>query len=205
MITLMRFVNFVVVMGLAALPVWQFLEPKCFAQVWEQARGPVHYYLLPAAAVIIALNLIAIVLWLGHKFSRRPDIEIISNDEPTVISSAAVEKRLLELASKFPGVRQTKIALEIRGREKPIICNLSFGLACETDITGRIDEVKKCLRDAFNRLLPGASGIEIKTKVFDLRAEEKLPETAAKREAPAYDGDFSGPLYPASEHHEGVN
>ncbi|GHS95313.1 hypothetical protein FACS1894107_16430 [Planctomycetales bacterium] len=39
MITLMRFVNFVVVMGLAALPVWQLLEPKCFAQVWEQARG----------------------------------------------------------------------------------------------------------------------------------------------------------------------
>jgi hypothetical protein len=203
--TLMRGIDFVVLMALAALPLWRMLSPECFLQHWnkENVQGAIHFYLVPVAALLIGLNLIAILLRLASKYSKRQDIEIYSNDEPTTISASAVEKRLLDLAAKFPGVRQTKIALDIHGRDKPIICKLSFGLACETDITGRIDEIKKCLRDAYNRLLPGTAGIEIITVVSELRAEDKLPETPKKDAAEFDENSFAGPVYsPASEHFE---
>lgn len=191
MFVLIRLLNFLVAVALAAGFIWHSCDAAGFAACWGRCLPHVERFLFPAAVVLVALNLYGILMGLIRRLKRRRDIEITSGDGNSIVSIAAVEKRLLDLATKFPDIRQARVALRIKKKDAPIQCAMTFGLAREHDVTGRVEEIKRCLHNAFQKLLPGAPGIEINARVVELRDEEARN--------PLVDDTFTGPVYPVHE------
>lgn len=188
---LMRFINFWLAVAISAATVLNHFEPDKYNLWYGFIETEVERLAVPVAIAIIALNLYAILSAMKRRFTKRRDIEIASSDGQIIISVSAVEKRLLDLATKFSDVRQARVALKFTKKDAVLRCALNFGLARDNDISGRVEEIKRCLRDAFLRLLPGAPGLEITAKINELRAED--PKTPANNS-----GDFYGPVYPST-------
>ena len=191
MFVLIRLLNFIVAVALAAGFIWHSFDAAGFSAFSERICPQVERFLFPAAVVLVVLNLYGLLMGIVRRLRRRRDIEITGGDGSSIVSIAAVEKRLLDLATKFPDIRQARVALRIKKKDAPIQCMMTFGLAREHDITGRVEEIKRCLHNAFQKLLPGAPGIEINARVVELRD--------AEARNPLVDDTFTGPVYPVHE------
>ncbi len=139
----------------------------------------------------ILLNLYNIYRSIRIMRSRQRAIEVDGKNGKSSISIDAVQRRIHEILAKADDVSSPRVNLEITGKGKPIKCGLEFCLQSTSNITGRADELKQTVREAFVRLIPGGPGIEISASVLDL-ANVKSTQTQSSS------SDFSGPVYPTS-------
>lgn len=196
MLILVRLLNFLVVLAGSAAFIWHCTDAASFSEFAMPLLPHVEKLLFPLAVVLAVLNIYALLVGVIRRLSKRQDIEIVSGDGASIVSIAAVEKRLLDMATKFTDIRQARVHLKIKKKDAPIQCTMVFGLAREHDVTGRIEEIKRTLHNAFQKLLPGAPGIEISARVVELRDEEACAKTT---------DTFTGPVYPTTHEYGNAN
>lgn len=188
---IIRLLNFLTALGCSAAFIWHNFDAAGAAAFYAKIQPQMERFFLPMAIVIVVLNVYGLLAAVVRRLQRRQDIEISGGDGVSIVSIAAVERRMLDLTTKFSDIRQARVTLKIKKKDAPIHCSLVFGLAREHDITGRIEEIKRCLHNAFQKLLPGATGLDIHARVVELRDEETR--------TPTNEDTFIGPVYPVHE------
>ncbi len=144
------------------------------------------------AVAVLALNVYVIVTRAKHCDSCR-QIEIVTDNGVNRISVHALEAQLLDELVSETDVSAAKIALEVRGENQPVRGSLSFKLTRQANVTGRSDELKKKVRDAFDRILSGKASLDLSANVLDLLPEKKSVDAG---KTPS---EFYGPVYPDHE------
>lgn len=191
--TLVRFLNFIIVFAFAAVIFWYEFANNSFTAHWNNfltIRGP--FILVCVAAVIVLLNIYTLIHTLKQLRKRKRAIEVQTDNGLNSISIDAVQKRLSEILASTEDVLHPRLYLEIGHKNKPVKCSVEFGLKCTKNITGRTDEIKGLLRDAFNIMIPGSSGIDIQASIIDIEGDAVTIKTK-------HETVFSGPVYPNDE------
>lgn len=145
-----------------------------------------------ALATLLGIGTILLNLFLIIAESRaagKRQITIESEGGPITIATTAVEAQLLEALAALPDIADPRVTLEVRERQQPIQCLLTFKLQRQDDIPGRLEGIKGKVREAFSRLFSGRAEIEIVASVTDL-----LPPPPPRESSPPK--EFTGPVYP---------
>lgn len=143
--------------------------------------------LILLACAVVLLNIYCAYRYFQILRTRRRAIEVTGKNGLSSVSIDAVQNRLLDVLSKLQDVAHPRVRLSVGGNT--IRCALEFALQRSRDITGRADEVKQAIRDAFMRMIPGGPTIEITVNVTDIEAPQDVERTGES-------SAFSGPVYP---------
>lgn len=145
-----------------------------------------------AALVTLLLNLLSRVHDALGGEARR--VLTLQGDNGTnLISIPALEARLLDVLASSSDVSNPKLTLHVRGEGVPLLCDLSYALHRIENVTGRADEIKRRIREAFLSIIPEGIGIEMNAHVLDL-LRDGATVSSVGYEAPSR--EFSGPIYP---------
>ena len=139
------------------------------------------------AIAVILLNIYCAYRYFQILRSRQRAIEVTGKNGVSSISIDAVQNRLLDVLAKLQDVAHPHVRLSVGGNT--IRCALEFALQRSRDVTGRADEIKQAMREAFLRMIPGGPTIEIAVNVTDIEAPQEAGCTSES-------GSFSGPVYP---------
>ncbi len=191
--TFVRFLNFVVVFLVSGVIYWHEFYNTTFTPQWDKfidANGI--YILLFVSTLLVVLNIYTILHTIKQMRRRKRAIEIENDNGINSISIDAVQKRLSEMLATTNDIIHPKLYLELGHKNKPLRCEVSFGLKCTHNITGRTDEIKSQITNAFNNLIPNSAGIMIKASIIDIEGDGAVIKTEK-------DTVFSGPVYPNDE------
>ncbi len=191
--TLVRFLNFIAVLVVTAVIYWHEVDNASFSQEWSKfIAGKGVYALLFVSGIMVLLNLYTIFHSLKQMHKRKRAIEIENDSGVNSISIDAVQKRLSEMLNATTDIIHPRLYLELGSKNKPIRCNVEFGLKCTRNITGRTDEIKSQITSVFNNMIPNGPGIIVKASIIEI-------ENDGEAIKPERDTVFSGPIYPNDE------
>ncbi len=155
------------------------------------------YLLFLLGAVALAANILHIVLEIQAR--QHGELTIATGEGSSGLSLRALENQLLTALHDMDDIKDAHLALTARRGDEPVACRLTCKLRRQPDVTGRLDQLKKQVRDAFQSLIPSGPGLEISCYVTDLTDEggATAPAAAAGRR-----DEFSGPVYPVDDHEQ---
>lgn len=191
--TLVRFLNFIVVLAITSVIYWHQFNNTSFTIQWDKfltANGS--YIMLFVSGLLVLFNLYTVFHTLKQMSKRKRAIEIENDNGVNSISIDAIQKRLSDMLSSTTDIVHPKLYLELGSKNKPIHCDVEFGLKCTHNITGRTDEIKSQITNAFNNMIPNSAGIIIKASIIDIESDGTVIKTEK-------DTVFSGPVYPTDE------
>ncbi len=190
--TFVRFLNFVVVFFITGIIYWYQFKNASFMEHWNKfidIKSNGIYGVLFVSGLLIILNIYTIFHTLKQMRKRKRAIEITNDNGINSISIDAVQKRLSDMLNSNSDIIHPKLYLELGHKNKPIHCDVEFGLKCTQNITGRTDDIKAEITSAFNNLIPNGPGVIVKASIIDIEGDGSIT-------TPKPDTVFSGPVYP---------
>lgn len=188
-----RLINFLATISISVGYLWFIFRNDCFNQnVMTHYNQQVENILIAVAIAIIILNIYCIMRHFSAMRKRQRAIEVSTDGGLSSVSIDAVQRSLSSVLAGEEDVRHPKMNLTVTAKGKPLNCVVEFGLRRTRDITGRADELKHMVREAFLRMIPGGPGINIVTNVIDIENENS-------NNASTDSSYFSGPVYPDND------
>lgn len=161
-------------------------------------------FLLIGLALVAANIYILVQEWKAG--GLRSNLRLTTEQGMTEFSVSAMEMLLLRELKEDPDIVDPIVVLKPRGEGKPMLCEVELKLRRQDDVLKRIDAIKKRVRDAIDRLIPGGLTVEVLVEVRDF-VSDKSPAGAnsrSGRESLPNPGEFNGPVYTDGGGSDGV-
>lgn len=182
------YLNTFVTVFLGALCVGAFVSPARLGVVLDQAGTlPGRLVLLVGGLALLLLNALAIVLELRAGMRERT-LQVVTESGTNAVSVDALERQLLEDLARAQDVVEPRIRLDVDVQDQPLPCAITMKLRKQENVMGRIDEIKRTVRDRYVRMIPSGPGIDITCRVTDIVSDTARPKGGGE--------EFSGPVYP---------
>jgi hypothetical protein len=182
------YLNTFVSVFVGAFLVGAVLRPDRMDVVFDLAGGVAgRIVLLAAGLVLLALNAVSIVLDIRAGLRAR-SLQLTTESGTNAVSVDALERQLLEDLERAGDIIDPRLHLEVDVPDHPIPCEITMKLRKQENVMGRIDEIKRGVRDRYVRMIPSGPGIDITCRVTDIVSEPARPRSGSD--------EFSGPVYP---------
>ena len=185
--------NFLVCLAASIGFIWYTFGKESYLERVTPILGDDVYgkLLILGAVAVFLLNIYSIYRYFQIARHRQRAIEIEGKNGFSSVSIDAIQSLLLAELARVSDITHPRVSLSTSGKGKSIKCDLEISLKRSRDLTGRADEVKQIVRDAFRSMLPSGPGIEISVSIVDLTPLKESDHKPAEQ--------FSGPVYPNNE------
>jgi small-conductance mechanosensitive channel len=120
------------------------------------------------------------------------------------IAIDSIEGLLRDELAKEKDISEPRVSLSSKSDDK-LKCKVRFKLNSQPDIPGRIESLKKMVKESFTKLIPAPQELEISCRVDSIILEGQEKKEEPKVQPQNNGGYFEGPVYPVPGEDAGDN